>query len=71
MSARVKRGTNITGKADRSASVPSVTNKKENSCGLLSPRKGKNQGGYDLKTTEQEKGAGWVWEGNQIILKLN
>lgn len=27
MSARVKRGTNITGKADRSASVPSVTNK--------------------------------------------
>lgn len=27
MSARVKKGTNITGKADRSASVLSVTNK--------------------------------------------
>lgn len=35
-----------------------VSQTKENSCGLLSPRKGKNQGGCDLKTTEQEKGAG-------------
>lgn len=37
MSARVKRGTNITGKAERSASVPSVTNKRKIAVGLYPP----------------------------------
>ncbi len=48
MSARVKRGTNITGKADRSASVPSVTNKRKIDVGFYPPgrelEKGKNSG---------------------------
>lgn len=43
MSARVKRGTNITGKADRSASVQSVTNKRKIAVGFYPPEKAKTR----------------------------
>lgn len=79
MSARVKRGTNITGKADRS--VSQCAKQRKRAVGFYPPEKAKKtkknkqkikSGKIRLEKRQKGgKGAGWVWEGNQIVLMLN